>query len=86
MAVNQPESQGLVLISMEGMQAMYMDGELVHQAPILSIESVLEELGVSFVSHFLSNSCNPVVRRGVFPIDINNVILEDDKYEFKGIK
>lgn len=86
MAVSQFDLQGLVFVSMDGMQAMYIDGELVHQAPVLSIEFILEELGVPFVSHFLSNSCNPVVRRGVFPVNLNNVILEDDKYEFQGIR
>lgn len=64
---------------------MYIGGELVLQQPQLSIESVLEELGVPFVSHFLSSPCNPVVRRGVFPVNLNRVILEDDMYFSKGI-
>lgn len=75
----------LVFVSMEGMQAMYVRGELVMQQAQLSIESVLEELGVPFVSHFVSNPCNPSVRRGVFPIKLSRVILEDDMYCSQGI-
>jgi len=85
MDANQQALNGVVFVSMEGMQAMYIGGELVLQQPQLSIESVLEELGVPFVSHFLSSPCNPVVRRGVFPVNLNRVILEDDMYFSKGI-
>ena len=46
---------------------------------------MLEELGVPFVSHFLSSPCNPVVRRGVFPVNLKRVILEGDMYFSKGI-
>lgn len=86
MEANQPDLQGLVFVSIDGMQAMYISGELVMQQPQLSIEAVLEELGIPFVSHFLSNPCNPVVRRGVFPVSLKRVILEDDMYFSQGIK
>lgn len=85
MDANQSDLQGIVFVSMDGMQAMYIAGELVMQQPQLSIEAVLEELGVAFVSHFLSSPCNPVVRRGVFPVNLKRVILEGDMYFSKGI-
>lgn len=72
--------QDVVLVSTDDMQAMYLDGELVEQAPRLSIESVLEALCIPFVSHFLSSPCNPVVRKGVFPILLNRIVVEDDSY------
>ena len=71
---------GAILVSMPVMQALYIDGELIEQAPQLSIESVLEAVGVPVKSYFLSSPCNPSVRRGVFPIKLDRVILEDDVY------
>ncbi len=85
MAANQSDLQDVVFVSMNGMQAMYISGELVLQQSQLSIESVLEELGVPFVSHFLSSPCNPVVRRGVFPVKLERIILENDMYFSPGI-
>lgn len=85
MDANQPDLQGVVFVSTDDMQAMYINGELIMQQPRLSIESVLEELGVPFVSHFLSSPCNPVVRRGVFPVNLGRVILEGDMYLSQGM-
>jgi hypothetical protein len=84
MSTQHSDSQGLVFVSTESNQAMYLNGELVQQAPVLSIEFVLEELGIGFSSHYLSNPCNPVVRRGIFPVQLSRVILEEDSYTFQG--
>jgi hypothetical protein len=62
------------------MQGIYVDGELEEQMPKLSIERVLETLGVPFRSHYLQSEENPAVKRGVLPSSFDRVILEDDCY------
>lgn len=80
MTVTNESAEGIVLVSTAEMQALYLDGELLEQAPQLSIECVLEHLGIPFQSHFLSSPCNPTVRRNVFPIQLARVTLENDVY------
>lgn len=61
-------------------QGLYVDGELEEQSPTLTIEKVLEILGVPFRSHYLSSPENPSVKRALLPSQFHKVILEDDCY------
>lgn len=61
-------------------QGIYVDGELEEQMPRLSIERVLEVIGVPFRSYFLCSEENPSVKRGLLPPRFDRVVLEDDCY------